>query len=185
MYRKYLIPFICICCACAAFHVSAVYAATEETHDTFAQPGLPGMCRGVVHIISAPLMIPYGFIYGVTVPFTSDPEMNGATNYIAYSAIQTFAAPLAIAANTGIGVGSCCIELISGFMDVMSLGYYDLPDEKHPEEYDSRPFFIQTLSRLGNGNSMFFTDSPPSKASKPVVEEEEVITDTHVYVFAR
>lgn len=172
MYRKQLIPLIYSSIVCLTLCVTSAYAETETKEDPLAKPGLPGMCRGALHMVSAPLMVPYGLIYGLTVPFTSDPEMNGTTNYVAYSAMQTVAAPFAIAANTGIGAGGCCIEFVSGFIDVMSLGYYDLPDERNPENYDSRPYFIQTLSRLRNNNGMFFTTTPAPEADEPVVHAE-------------
>lgn len=139
--------------------VTGVLHATDTPHNNetsfLARSGFPGMCRGVIHVLSAPIMIPYGLVYGAAAPFSADPELNGSTNYITYAVVSTLTAPLTLAANTGVGAGGCGIELFSGLMDIFSFGHYNLPHEDSEAPYDARPFFLQALLHKDGPGALF------------------------------
>ncbi len=126
-------------------------AAESVTNAPFlSQPGVGGVCRGFLRLITAPFVVPLSCVYGFTVPFTCDPELGGTTNYVVYSAVQTAATPLYVGANTLVGSCACGIEAARGLADIVFLGYYDLPDAKQPEAYDSRPYFIQIAENMSH-----------------------------------
>ena len=118
------------------------------TNSFLSENWIGGMCRGGLHILSAPLLVPTSLAYGAMMPFKSDPELGGTTNYYIYAAQQTVITPLFIAANVGAGAGGCCMETIAGLFDLISFGHYDLPEYDKERSYDSRPYFLQLVERM-------------------------------------
>ena len=118
----------------------------DAGNDPLARPGVPGMCRGMLHLMSAPLLIPRAFVCGIVAPF-QDTDEGGVTNSAARIAVQSATLPLSIAANTGVGAGGCCLEMLIGTMDILSCGYYGLPADRESGEIDTRPYFLQVTAR--------------------------------------
>jgi len=104
-----------------------------------------GMCRGGLHILSAPLLIPVSLVYGIGTSFESDQETDEKTHDHLHVAKQIIVAPIAISINVIAGAGGCVIETFSGLFDVMSLGNYDLPKYDKTGSYDTRPYFIRLI----------------------------------------
>jgi len=127
--------------------------AQQQRRPFLSSSGFGGMCRGGLHIISAPLLVPYSLAFGVAAPFRTDPEMGGTTNYFLYAAAQTVVAPVLLTANAGTGAGGCCLETLSGLCDILTLGRFDLPERGTSETYDHRPYFIQFAERMGRARN--------------------------------
>ena len=150
-----LAAIVTACAACAARAegletppARAAGSGVETPAPAFLeQDGLAGMCRGGYRIVCAPALIPYTFALGLSVPFRSDPEMGGTTNYVWYAAAQTVAGPAAVAANTVSGAGGCCFEVLSGVADIVSLGYFGVRDREHRAPIDYRPYLLQLIAR--------------------------------------
>lgn len=108
-----------------------------------------GMCRGGLHIVSAPLLIPVSLAYGIGTAFENDQESDQETNENTHDylhiAKQIIVAPMTISVNVIAGAGGCVLETFSGLFDVMSLGNYDLPKYDKSGSYDTRPYFIRLI----------------------------------------
>jgi len=102
-----------------------------------------GMCRGGMHIISAPLLVPISLAYGFEVPFDNNPEIVQKERDYSRIVRIAFELPLTPAANGGGGAGGCALETMEGLFDVLTLGHYDLPKYCKPGKYDTRPYYIK------------------------------------------
>jgi len=152
-----------------------------NTNSFLSESGIGGMCRGGLHIISSPLLVPTALYFGLIDPFKRDPEIAGSTNYFIYTAEQLVVAPVTISANTAVGAGGCLFETISGFFDVISLGNYDLPEnDSRGGNYDSRPYFIQFAE---NGGS--FSKPLPEKQKELIVAEVQSVKSEKIVCLAR
>ncbi len=115
----------------------------EKKDESFLnEKWLGGMCRGGLHVVSSPLLVPTSVAYGIAKPFRSEPVVFGSTNYFLYAAEQTIIFPFVLVANTSIAAGGTCLEIFSGVFDLLSLGNFDLPGDNG---YDPRPYFIQVI----------------------------------------
>ncbi|MCK5853123.1 hypothetical protein KAH27_08875 [bacterium] len=115
----------------------------NNTNSFLSSSGKGGMCRGGLHIVSAPLLIPISLAYGFALPFDHYPKnTKDQHNYLRITKIS-FEMPLTIAVNGGVGAGGCALEIICGLFDVMSLGNYDLPKYAQTGSYDTRPYFMR------------------------------------------
>jgi hypothetical protein len=108
--------------------------------------GLNGMGRGALRLVTAPVLVPYGVVRGITSPFRADPEMGGATNYALFAATQTALAPLNLALHSTVGAGTCCGDTLRGCADIVSFGTYGLLEEKFVSNPDYRPYLLQLLA---------------------------------------
>ncbi len=142
-----------VCAAILLFFFSALTAqANSQSPETvdcnpqvdsfLSERWLGGMCRGGLHVISAPLLVPTSIAYGIAKPFRNEPVAFGSTNYFFYAAEQIVIFPFALVANTSISAGGTCLEIFSGVFDLLSLGNFDLPND---DNYDPRPYFIQLI----------------------------------------
>jgi hypothetical protein len=102
-----------------------------------------GMCRGGMHIISAPVLIPISLAYGFAVPFDNNPEVVQKERDYSRIIKIAFELPLTLAANGGVGAGGCALETMEGLFDVLTLGHYDLPKYCKPGKYDTRPYYVK------------------------------------------
>ncbi len=116
----------------------------QQNNSFLSEKWIGGMCRGGLHIISAPLLVPTSIAYGIAKPFRSTPVIFGSTNYFLYATGQTIIFPFTLVANTLAGTGGCCLEMFSGVFDLISLGNFDLPTD---DNYDPRPYFIQLIDK--------------------------------------
>jgi len=108
--------------------------------------GLYGMGRGALRLVTAPVLVPYGIMRGITSPFRADPEMGGTTNYALFAATQTALTPLSLALHSTVGAGTCCGDTLRGCADIVSLGTYGLLEEKFVSNPDYRPYLLQLLA---------------------------------------
>jgi len=108
--------------------------------------GLNGMGRGALRLVTAPVLVPYGIVRGITSPFCADPEMGGATNYALFAATQTALTPLSLALHSTVGAGACCGDTLRGCADIVSFGTYGLLEEKFVSNPDYRPYLLQLLA---------------------------------------
>jgi len=102
-----------------------------------------GMCRGGMHIISAPLLVPICLAYGFEVPFDNNPEIVQKERDYSRIIRIAFELPFTLAANGGVGAGGCALETFKGLLDIITLGHYDLPKYYKPGKYDTRPYFVK------------------------------------------
>jgi|GEM_PF-6720640 len=146
----------------------------NQHHNSFlSRRWLGGMCRGGLHVLSAPLLVPTSIAYGAAMPFTSNPEQAGGTNYFLYAAAQIFTFPLTLAANTGVGAGGCCLEIFKGLFDIVSLGNFDLPNENNIKTYDSRPYFIQITGGKEITRKAEYSLKPVAESDDKVQESQQ------------
>ncbi len=146
-----------VCVAILLFFLSAltVHAKSQSTSNLndivdcekqeksfLSERWIGGMCRGGLHVVSSPLLVPTSVAYGIAKPFKSEPVVLGSTNYFLYAAEQTIIFPFVLVANTSIAAGGTCLEIFSGVFDLLSLGNFDLPGD---DGYDPRPYFIQLI----------------------------------------
>ena len=108
--------------------------------------GLNGMGRGALRLVTAPVLVPYGIVRGITSPFRADPEMGGDTNYALFAATQTALTPLSLALHSTVGAGACCGDTLRGCADIVSFGTYGLLEEKFVSNPDYRPYLLQLLA---------------------------------------
>lgn len=149
---------ISICTAAAAVYGGAPDESLESSSETanrpfLSQSGAGGVCRGIYRVASAPFIVPLSCLYGLTVPFQSDPEQNGATNMMLYTTAQTIAAPAYVGINTLVGSCACAVDASKGVIEILSLGYYGRQTADNKEQYDSRPYFIQLATRILHGRN--------------------------------
>ena len=107
---------------------------------------LGGMCHGGLRLVTAPVLVPYGVVRGVTSPFWSDPEMGGDTNYALFAAAQTVVAPLALTWHSVVGAGTCGGDTLRGCGDIVTLGHYGVIEEQFVSTRDYRPYLLQLLA---------------------------------------
>ena len=116
----------------------------KQNNSFLSEKWLGGICRGGLHIISAPLLVPTSIAYGIAKPFKSEPVVLGSTNHFLYAAEQIVVFPFLLVANSSIAAGGTCLEIFCGTFDLLSLGNFDLPNDNN---YDPRPYFIQLIDK--------------------------------------
>ena len=142
-----------VCLAILLFFLSSLTAqansqspqnvdCNSQVNSFLGEKWFGGMCRGGLHVISAPLLVPTSIAYGIAKPFKSEPVVLGSTNYFLYAAEQTIVFPFVLVANTSISAGGSCLEIFTGVFDLLSLGNFNLPND---DSYDPRPYFIQVI----------------------------------------
>jgi len=125
----------------------------NNTNSFLSSSGRGGMCRGGLHIVSGPLLIPISLAYGFALPFEHYPKNTKEQhNYLRITKIS-FEMPWTIAVNGGVGAGGCALEIICGLFDVMTFGNYDLPKYARTGSYDTRPYFKRLTKDDENSNS--------------------------------
>jgi len=125
----------------------------NNTNSFLSSSGKGGMCRGGLHIVSGPLLIPISLGYGFALPFDHYPKNTKEQhNYLRITKIS-FEMPFTIAVNGGVGAGGCALEIICGLFDVMTLGNYDLPKYAQTGSYDTRPYFKRLSKDDENSSS--------------------------------
>jgi len=123
----------------------AVDSDNNYTNSYLSGNGVAGMCRGGLHIVSAPLLIPITFAYGIDTAFKDNQETGRNTHDFLNTTKQIMASPMFIAVNVAAGVGGCVLETLSGLFDVLSFGNYDLPKYDKYNSYDTRPYYIRLI----------------------------------------
>ena len=126
----------------------------SNTNDFLSRNWGGGMCRGGLHIISAPLLVPITLAYGFEVPFENNPKIVRKRKDYSRIIKIAFELPCTLAANGGVGAGGCALETMEGLFDILTLGHYNLPRYAKPGKYDRRPYYVKLRDDAANMNHL-------------------------------